>query len=579
MRLIHTPTLQLREFVTEIPDYVILSHTWGDEEVSFDDFNQPHAQNLAGFEKVRQCCAQAVQDGFEYAWIDTCCIDKRSSAELSEAINSMWKWYWRASICYAFLSDVSQSATPNREELMQSFKNSRWFTRGWTLQELLAPAVVEFYDSNWTILGTKSSLLDIISDITRIDRLALSSRSKIRLASVAQKLSWAAKRVTSREEDIAYCLLGLLNVNMPLLYGEGKRAFYRLQLELIKASNEHTLFAWETYAPGTQSLGLLADDPLKFIRSGKVRATKTDVPGHVMTNRGLVIHLPCLPYPLAQNQLLAILNCYFDDPSESKGGKVGILLETHGLGRYWRVRPHHMQAISHVDAAKAELRELCIVANDSTAQVEDFTRIPYGVSVSALPSFETRFSVQYLAKCSPRFQNDQFVGMDGPLELPPSTFFKFEPDDYASILFSDDGGCTFLLTFGQRSYSMIWLHVQPAIRKSQFDEGMKRARMETIVDADLHRDAADMELEDGSMISVRAKKMRQDGIVGWQILINATGPSMDSDTTMVDEMEGASTTIPKDTDSPIRLSIPDSGTSGTLLEQLPFATAPSTIIS
>ncbi|KAF2650651.1 HET-domain-containing protein, partial [Lophiostoma macrostomum CBS 122681] len=295
MRLIHTSTLQLKEWITEIPHYVILSHTWGPEEVTFDDFSLPHARSMIGYDKIRRCCEQAVRDGFEWAWVDTCCIDKRSSAELSEAINSMWKWYWNASICYAWLSDVPANARSDPGLLLQSFQNSKWFTRGWCLQELLAPAVVEFYDETWTILGTKSSLLSIISTVTWIDEVALSQRQKIRKASVAQRLSWAATRLTSRAEDRAYCLLGLLDLNMPLLYGEGKRAFYRLQLELLKTFEDQTLFAWELPNASIEDMGLLAPSPLAFQFSGNIRAGQEAWPGSSVTNRGLVIQLPCLP--------------------------------------------------------------------------------------------------------------------------------------------------------------------------------------------------------------------------------------------------------------------------------------------
>ncbi|PSN70767.1 HET-domain-containing protein [Corynespora cassiicola Philippines] len=248
MRLLHTITMQLTEFFGDIPDYVILSHRWRDGEVTFDDIHQPHAPIMQGYQKVRNACIQAARDGFEYIWIDTCCIDKRSSTELSEAINSMWKWYWKASICYAYLDDVPGIDSADKSYQLHSFKESTWFTRGWTLQELLAPAVVEFYSSDWALFGTKSSLLEIVSSVTRVPSSALISRQNIALATVAQKLSWAASRQTKKEEDTAYCLLGLLDVSMPLIYGEGRKAFYRLQRQLMESSNEHTLFAWEATA-------------------------------------------------------------------------------------------------------------------------------------------------------------------------------------------------------------------------------------------------------------------------------------------------------------------------------------------
>ncbi|KAL1600119.1 hypothetical protein SLS59_006193 [Nothophoma quercina] len=186
---------------------------------------------MAGYDKIRHCCGQAKDDGYEWVWIDTCCIDKRSSAELSEAINSMYQWYWNAEICYAHLVDVIKDPLLDGNDA--SFIASRWFSRGWTLQELLAPETVEFYDGNWQILGTKLSLLDSICEASQIDMKYLLKRELIKEASIATIFSWASRRKTTRSEDIAYCLLGLVSINMPMLYGEGDRAFYRLQLEII----------------------------------------------------------------------------------------------------------------------------------------------------------------------------------------------------------------------------------------------------------------------------------------------------------------------------------------------------------
>ena len=134
--------LQVTLIFEQIPEYVILFHTWDVGEVTFEDLSKPDVASMAGYSKIVGCCNLAVRDGYEWAWIDTCCIDKRSSAELSDAINSMYRWYWQAAICYAYLSDVSTNYNAWKQEL----EASRWFTRGWTLQELLAPAVVEFYN-------------------------------------------------------------------------------------------------------------------------------------------------------------------------------------------------------------------------------------------------------------------------------------------------------------------------------------------------------------------------------------------------------------------------------------------------
>ena len=247
MHLLNTSALKLHEFYDdEIPEYAILSHTWGEEEVSFHDLQNKKPEQLdgsKGYMKIKGCCAIATLDMYNYVWIDTCCIDKTSSAELSEAINSMYRWYYNARICYVYLTDVWIGQ--EREYISRSvpeFRESRWFTRGWTLQELLAPRVMEFLDKDWRFLGDKDSLKDHISSITVIGQHYILD---IKEASAAQKMSWASGRKTTRLEDMAYSLMGIFEVNMPLLYGEGTNAFTRLQHEIVKVSDDESIFAWE----------------------------------------------------------------------------------------------------------------------------------------------------------------------------------------------------------------------------------------------------------------------------------------------------------------------------------------------
>ena len=240
MRLLNTTTIELKEFYGDgILVYAILSHTWGDHELLFRDFiEDAHRQKIV-WKKVLDCCETVAGDGWQWVWIDTCCIDKSSSAELSEAINSMFQWYLDAEICYAYLADVNIKS-PRKTHA--KFRKSRWFTRGWTLQELLAPRYMTFLDSHWQALGSRSLLMAEISRASGIPQHQISS---YRDGSVAQKMSWAARRTTTRLEDQAYCLLGLFDINMPLLYGEGPKAFARLQGEILKISNDETIFAWQ----------------------------------------------------------------------------------------------------------------------------------------------------------------------------------------------------------------------------------------------------------------------------------------------------------------------------------------------
>ena len=287
MRLLDTKTLELEDFRGEPPPrYAILSHTWGDDEVVYEDMRSPIApaiESKAGWAKITGACATARRDDHPYIWIDTCCIDKSSSAELTEAINSMYKWYEKAAVCYAYLEDMqpTRGRTP-------SLAKCRWFTRGWTLQELLAPKVVELFAANWSLIGKKTDMLKEISLVTGIEEKFLLGSSPLSSASIAKRMSWASERETSREEDTAYSLLGIFGVNMPLLYGEGDKAFRRLQEEIMKTSHDQSLFAWgeqvreedssdEESSDGESSssdeefaFGFLADSPAAFRDSGSI---------------------------------------------------------------------------------------------------------------------------------------------------------------------------------------------------------------------------------------------------------------------------------------------------------------------
>ncbi|KAI6041072.1 HET-domain-containing protein [Pisolithus marmoratus] len=263
--------------------YAILSHCWGveeegEKEVLFEDMKQlltmsdkerKEIRGRTGYKKIIATCRQAQEDELEWVWIDTCCINKESSSELSEAINSMYKWYANAELCYAYLHDTLGDSWTKR---IESMATPKWFSRGWTLQELIAPKGVDFFDQEWEWIGDKAKLVWTLSEITRIPekvlkeglQKALSSVKDCERPSVAQIISWAADRTTTREEDRAYSLLGLLGVHMPMLYGEGKNAFRRLQLEIIRTSNDQSIFAWGWTRKSGWSSSFLADDPSCF---------------------------------------------------------------------------------------------------------------------------------------------------------------------------------------------------------------------------------------------------------------------------------------------------------------------------
>lgn len=222
MWLINCQTQVLEEFHDEEAfsiGYAILSHTWGKEEVSFQDIgNLAKAVTMRGYRKIHFTCQQALQDGIEYAWVDTCCIDKSSSAELSKAINSMYRWYAESEVCYAYLEDVSVIPQLGDRASEEELRRSRWHTRGWTLQEFLAPRSLVFYSSNWTPLGTKAELAGVLSAASGIDEHVLVEPDWLSSYTIAQRMCWASQRITTRPEDQAYCLFGIMGVNMPLLY-------------------------------------------------------------------------------------------------------------------------------------------------------------------------------------------------------------------------------------------------------------------------------------------------------------------------------------------------------------------------
>ncbi|OGM46481.1 ankyrin repeat-containing protein [Aspergillus bombycis] len=264
MRLLNTTpsdtgNFTIEEFFGEPPPYAILSHTWHEMEVTFQDITTG-ITDKKGFKKVKDCCTFARANGYGYAWIDTCCIDKTSSAELSESLNSMYRWYQEAEVCYAYLPDVPS----------KPLAESRWFTRGWTLQELIAPSSVIFLDHDWNELGTRESLRDALSEITSIPVGILTGEDDVETASVAQRMSWAARRVTTRVEDRAYCLMGIFGINMPPIYGEGKNAFIRLQEEIMKILDDHSIFAWRSDSEDENHGGLLATSPDAFRDSANI---------------------------------------------------------------------------------------------------------------------------------------------------------------------------------------------------------------------------------------------------------------------------------------------------------------------
>lgn len=221
----------------DLPPYAILSHTWTDrEEVTYDEAMAGAGKGKAGYAKIRFCGERAAQDDLRYFWVDTCCIDKSNRAELQQAIASMFLWYRRAAKCYVYLADVPMQdirgqtwfpwgrsfQEPSKHIWKQAFRQSRWFTRGWTLQELLAPTSVEFYSKDGGRLGDKRSLEQQIHEITGLPTTALQG-GHLSQFSVNERMSWIEHRQTKLEEDRAYSLLGIFDVIYLFVMAKGWR--------------------------------------------------------------------------------------------------------------------------------------------------------------------------------------------------------------------------------------------------------------------------------------------------------------------------------------------------------------------
>jgi hypothetical protein len=339
MRLLQVDTLNLETFYEpKVPPYVTLSHTWGKDEVSLQDL-EAGRNDGRNWTKIYRSSALARKLEYKYIWIDTCCIDKTSSAELSEAINSMYQWYRRCGVCITYLEDVSPNLDEDEDEYhstytasqllsYKTFPKARWFKRGWTLQELIAPPNLHFYDSQWNKIGDKQDLLGDIQCITGIDADVLCDQRWLLRKSIARRMSWASKRETTRIEDIAYCLMGIFEINMPLLYGEGQRAFTCLQEEIMKRTYDHNLFAWNNWIHTPEEaamvirsgvrwpdgVGVLANHPMAFNGSADVipcRWNSRSAP-YATTNRGIQICLHVLPKttPDGAHSFLGLLECH-----------------------------------------------------------------------------------------------------------------------------------------------------------------------------------------------------------------------------------------------------------------------------
>ncbi|KAK0111190.1 hypothetical protein ONS95_001566 [Cadophora gregata] len=386
MRLLNATSFTLTNFNDErtVPEYAILSHTWGDNEVRFKDLAELSREQLAtkkAYKKVETCCTKALECGLEWVWIDTCCIDQQSSAELSEAINSMYQWYRQSAVCYAYLFDVhcvekdflpSQTVDLQNLDAKISFERARWFTRGWCLQELLAPRNMQFFNAHWEYIGSKNSLKTPISLVTGIDEYGLFIPD-LSVLSVAHRMAWAASRETTRPEDIAYCLLGIFNINMPLLYGEGQvRAFGRLQEEIMRRTEDHSIFAWSGIGTDFRNdmVGFLAPHPSGFSYG---RVDLCELPGYTeplsITGRGIRAQMPLIRQGGHRENYLAVIGCMKYGLSQRYYAiPVTRLNESSDI---YRRRSPDVQTVSFEEAENATLSTIFLLRHSKPTHLED----------------------------------------------------------------------------------------------------------------------------------------------------------------------------------------------------------------
>lgn len=333
MRLLHATHLYMKVFHgSKIPPYVILSHRWedADEEVELKDFELGNASNKQGYVKVQNLCRIAREYGVEWVWLDTCNIDKANSTELNEAINSMYKWYANSEFCVAYLFDYDSHKH-------KSIGVSTWFNRCWTLQELISPRTVRFYDGLWHFCGTKAKVCKKLAEITGIDTDTLRGADP-RRCSIAQRMSWAAGRQATRIEDEAYSLLGLFDLSLPMLYGDGEKAFMTLQERIIQYSDDPTILAWDSeFSDDPEAChGLLAKSPSAFrgCRNTKLIDERKRV--SKLTYNFTGVELETLTTPHGMNTYICVLDC---TSSAEPGERDAILVERlEDEDQYARVR-------------------------------------------------------------------------------------------------------------------------------------------------------------------------------------------------------------------------------------------------
>ncbi|SCO30830.1 related to beta transducin-like protein [Fusarium fujikuroi] len=394
MRLLHTKSQKLFEasdVPVPFPPYAILSHTWisPKDEITYQDMKtrtediKKNVYKQKGWSKLKDYCDRACKDGWEWAWMDTCCIDKTNPADTQEAIHAMFRWYQNAGVCYAYLSDVGFVSPSEATDLDSSMNNLRtavrnefigakWFTRGWTLQELLAPHYLIFVDRQWHHMGTRESWALEIEKASKIEARHLNAFNPTDFVScsTAMRFSWASGRETTVEEDESYSLLSLFGISLPLIYGEGGRqAFNRLQRQLIHVYHDDSVFAWKSSQPDPKpGIGILARSVKDFWNASKVTAGQYGN-AYSMTNRGLEITSKYWRQRSNPKGVIVRLNCKIGTASDAENKESGIYLTHDAVANVnHRERIHELCDISQLNLSdwyEEKCREALFIRADN----------------------------------------------------------------------------------------------------------------------------------------------------------------------------------------------------------------------
>ena len=485
MRFINTQTLQFvtvadSELGKDEKKYAILSHRWraAEDEVLFTDVNglQDFSHKQA-FGKIKGFCDKAASLGYDYAWVDTCCIDKRDLNELTEAINKMYRWYQGSDLCIIYLADVDKTG----------MMDSSWWTRGWTLQELIAPKAASFYDCGWHLIGTKSGLLSEISTKTGIPESILTDPANLHTCSVAQRMSWAANRQTTREEDRAYSLLGIFGVYLPHIYGEGDNAFLRLQEAIRMKGKDESMFAWGMRIGNDHRryTGLFAPSPDSYVNCGDIISTRGST-GFRVEHGELTITLKTLPHSM--ETYYAALSC---TQRSCPDARICILVSRLSTqNEYVRVNKAYRNGKRLIASANLEdfrARTICIAVDPVEHPVEK----TYGFWLRTIePPGHSACQIRILsrnpsAEADKVYLNDQECGTAGIVSIEP----EVEPEhDYRAtqkewsrirwimLGFDDDFNPMLLLAPAKRFYDQCRQLTDKSFEEAVASEARSQAR-------------------------------------------------------------------------------------------------------